>query len=47
MKIKNKKRLLKTAMRMFYKEFVPWTVIIYVLVLAHIVVDLIYWSHLN
>lgn len=43
----NKKRLLKTAMRLFYKEFVPWAVIIYVLVFVHIVVDLIYWSHLN
>jgi len=46
MKLGNKKRLLKTAMAMFYKTFVPWIVILYVLVFAHMVINLIYWSHL-
>lgn len=47
MKLQNKKRLLKTAMAMVYKTVVPWIVIIYVLVFVHMVINLIYWSHLS
>lgn len=43
MKIKDKKRILRIANR----EIVPWIVILYVLTLAHVVINSIYWAHLQ